>query len=194
MRLSKQSLQLTISGLNKGFLAKKKNSVITSHPLDVTCENEVVTSFKISQTSPYDESHSDDLDDLCALTHLHEAPIINILRRRWMNNQIYTKIGDILISINPYKLINGLYDIPAAFHRTPCKAIFVPHVYVVAKRALECLKNIDVGPQANSKDNFNQSIIISGESGAGEDFALTCYHLSTNFTSFSRQSLSIIFR
>jgi myosin heavy subunit len=162
--LTNESLQLTALGLNKGFLAKKKHSIITNYPADVGNESEITASLPLSQTSPYDESHSDDLDDLCALTHLHEAPIINILRRRWMNNQIYTKIGDILISINPYKPINGLYDIPAAFYRTPSRAIFVPHVYVIAKRALECLKNIDVISQSL---NLDQSIIVSGESGSG---------------------------
>lgn len=121
-----------------------------------------------SQVFPYHESHSDDMDELCSLYQPHEAPIINILRRRWMKNQIYTNIGDILISINPYKQISGLYAIPTIFYKTLSKVIAVPHIYVTAKRALECLKNIDVNTHSRGRGNFNQSIIINGESGAGK--------------------------
>lgn len=42
----------------------------------------------------------------------HEGPLLSLLERRYAADKIYTFTGDILISINPYKHIRGLYDIP----------------------------------------------------------------------------------
>lgn len=50
------------------------------------------------------------LDDLTNLTHLHEAAILSSLNDRFEQDFIYTLTGPILIAINPFKTIPGLYD------------------------------------------------------------------------------------
>ena len=36
------------------------------------------------------------------MADLHEAPLLGLLRRRWMGGDVYTAAGNVLISINPH--------------------------------------------------------------------------------------------
>lgn len=44
------------------------------------------------------------------LTHLHEAAVLDSLNLRFDVDEIYTFTGPILIAVNPFKQIAGLYD------------------------------------------------------------------------------------
>lgn len=46
------------------------------------------------------------------MSSMHEAAFLNLLRRRYRGDKIYTWTADILISINPYKDIPLLYEMP----------------------------------------------------------------------------------
>ena len=129
----------------------------------------------INQTCLFDSSHLEDIDDLCLLNNLHEGPLLSLLRRRWNRpiKDIYTYSGSVLISINPYMNIPGLYDNPLNYFDVPDddaeddpfeeeKTTLKPHLYYVANNAL---RNLFI--QNDSNISNNQSIIISGESGAG---------------------------
>ncbi|PHJ14763.1 myosin f, partial [Cystoisospora suis] len=48
--------------------------------------------------------------DLTMLTHLHEAAVLDSLNLRFDVDEIYTFTGPILIAVNPFKQIAGLYD------------------------------------------------------------------------------------
>lgn len=65
----------------------------------------------IEDTHPCDQSHLEDADDIARMNNMHEAPLLDLLRRRYKKNIIYTFTGEILISINPYKKIEGLYTL-----------------------------------------------------------------------------------
>ncbi len=119
-----------------------------------------------------DPTHFEDLEDLCTMNHLHEAPLLDCLRRRFFNDKIYTTTGDVLISINPYKKIAGLYDSPLSYLDTPEDGevdsfASRPHVFKIANLALVELL---FGKKSNyeSTSPRNQSIVVSGESGAGK--------------------------
>ncbi|ETV95393.1 hypothetical protein, variant 1 [Aphanomyces invadans] len=113
--------------------------------------------FNVSQTHPFDPSHSLLLPNVSDMDNLHEAPLLDLLRRRYMEDLIYTFTGDILISINPYKNIPLLYNFPdigsLSKQENP-----TPHVYVTADGAYRALQNT----------GKCQSILVSGESGAGK--------------------------
>lgn len=97
--------------------------------------------------------------DLTLLDSLDEGLILHNLRERFeKQHQIYTWIGNILISINPYETypIYGTDNIFA--YKTRGNRVLDPHVYVVADDALKPL--LEYGE--------NHSILISGESGAGK--------------------------
>ncbi|XP_061375265.1 myosin-1-like [Gastrolobium bilobum] len=98
----------------------------------------------------------DGVDDLMQLSYLNEPSVLYNLQYRYNQNMIYTKAGPVLIAINPFKNV-PLYgnDYIEAYK---CKAIESPHVYAITDTAIREM----------IRDEVNQSIIISGESGAGK--------------------------
>ena len=140
-----------------------------------------------------DPSHFEDNADLCAMNHLHEAPLLDCLRRRFHADSIYTTTGDVLISINPYKRIHGLYDSIVNYLDIPedgeiYKGATKPHVFKIANYALMDMlfekktaatsnttaddgattANSESNKESTSSSSRNQSLVVSGESGAGK--------------------------
>ena len=128
----------------------------------------VVQNFSRAQTHAVDPTHLLDLDDLCFMNNLHEAPLLDMVRRRLAEDKIYTFTSNFLISLNPYKSIGGLYGEPLRYLDLREEVVGstaepkVPHVYTIANSALRALARCAEGQQ-----NQNQSIIVTGESGAG---------------------------
>ncbi|KAM4706262.1 unconventional myosin-X isoform 2-T2 [Rhinophrynus dorsalis] len=102
---------------------------------------------------------NDGVEDMAALSDLHEGSIMYNLFQRYQQNKIYTYIGSILASVNPYKMIGGLYDRNAMelYSRHHLGEI-PPHIFAVANECYRCLW----------KRHDNQCVLISGESGAGK--------------------------
>ncbi|KAL8153801.1 hypothetical protein V2J09_011561 [Rumex salicifolius] len=98
----------------------------------------------------------DGVDDLMQLSFLNEPSVLYNLQYRYDRDTIYTKAGPVLVAVNPFKKV-PLYgnDYLEAYKR---KSTERPHVYAIADMALREMK----------RDEVNQSIIISGESGAGK--------------------------
>ena len=125
--------------------------------------------FKTTDVHPADPSHLIDEDDLCKVNNLHEAPLLGTLRSRYKKDCIYTDIGHVLISINPYKTISGLYDEPLSFLTVSDEYGAAenlrersPHIYKIANDALRLFYD-----QTHLSKTVDQSIVISGESGSG---------------------------
>lgn len=138
----------------------------------------------------FDSSHFNDVNDLCELNYLHEAPLLFTLKKRFFQDKIYTNAGDVLISINPYKKIEGLYENygdyleynpnnSSSSSSEEKKDSIPPHVYKIAKLAILNLMKEEKEREAGLDDDadeeerrrktcLNQSIIVSGESGAGK--------------------------
>ncbi|KAK6727664.1 hypothetical protein RB195_005387 [Necator americanus] len=108
---------------------------------------------------PADDDPRKTVDDNCALMYLNEGTLLNNCQQRYFKRQIYTYVANILISINPYEEIAGLYSIETINkYRGKSLGQMPPHIYAVADRAyLEMKRNKE-----------SQSIIVSGESGAGK--------------------------
>lgn len=90
------------------------------------------------------------------LSYLSEPSVLYNLQYRYSQDMIYTKAGPVLVAVNPFKKV-ALYgnEYINAYRN---KTMDSPHVYAIADSALREMK----------RDEVNQSIIISGESGAGK--------------------------
>ncbi|XP_027019678.2 unconventional myosin-Va [Tachysurus fulvidraco] len=98
-------------------------------------------------------------NDLTALSYLHEPAVLHNLRIRFMDSKlIYTYCGIILVAINPYETlpIYGADFINAYSGQN--MGDMDPHIFAVAEEAYKQM----------ARDDRNQSIIVSGESGAGK--------------------------
>ncbi|BES90901.1 MYSc [Nesidiocoris tenuis] len=98
------------------------------------------------------------VDDLVTLGTLTEDVLVDQLHRRFDSDQIYTYIGDILIAVNPYSTL-GLYTtMKQKIYQKQSRCHKPPHIFAIADAAYQMLVS----------QKTNQSIVISGESGAGK--------------------------
>ncbi|XP_057550107.1 myosin-9-like [Amaranthus tricolor] len=99
------------------------------------------------------------VDDMTKLSYLHEPGVLQNLRTRYELNEIYTYTGNILIAINPFQRLPHLYDshMMQQYKGAPLGDLS-PHVFAVA----------DVAYRAMINEGKSNSILVSGESGAGK--------------------------
>ena len=98
-------------------------------------------------------------EDLTSLSYLNEPAVLHAIRMRYSQLNIYTYSGIVLIATNPFQRIDSLYtpDIIQAYSgRT--RGELEPHLFAIAEDAYRCML----------RDNANQTIVVSGESGAGK--------------------------
>ncbi|XP_018577928.1 unconventional myosin-Ib [Anoplophora glabripennis] len=96
--------------------------------------------------------------DSVLLEPLTEDSFIANLQQRFKRDHIYTYIGNVLVSVNPYKKL-ALYSadlVEAYVERGPFQ--LPPHIYAIAGSAYRWLND----------RNEDQCIIVTGESGAGK--------------------------
>lgn len=100
-----------------------------------------------------------DYDDNCEMMFLNEGSLLNNIRTRYYKNKIYSYVANILIAINPYKDIPELYSSKTIkSYQGKSLGEMPPHVFAIADKAF---RDMRVFKQS-------QSIIVSGESGAGK--------------------------
>ncbi|XP_045798253.1 myosin-6-like isoform X1 [Trifolium pratense] len=99
------------------------------------------------------------VDDMTKLAYLHEPGVLNNLRSRYDINEIYTYTGSILIAVNPFIKLPHLYDSHMmAQYKGAGFGELSPHPFAVADNAYRLMIN----------EGISQSILVSGESGAGK--------------------------
>ncbi|GAM28278.1 hypothetical protein SAMD00019534_114540 [Acytostelium subglobosum LB1] len=98
------------------------------------------------------------LDDMTLLSKVTNDQILENLKKRFEKDIIYTSIGDVLISVNPFKPIPIYTDEILHEYEGKSRIELPPHVYGVAEQTYRSMIN----------EKENQCVIISGESGAGK--------------------------
>uniref|UniRef100_A0A915Q5E8 Myosin motor domain-containing protein n=1 Tax=Setaria digitata TaxID=48799 RepID=A0A915Q5E8_9BILA len=116
-------------------------------------------SARYDEIFPAEEDQKKSVDDNCALMYLNEGTLLNNCRLRYLQKQIYTYVANILISINPYEQIPDLYS-SSTIQKYQGQSIgtLPPHIFAIADNAYRDMK----------RTKQSQSIIVSGESGAGK--------------------------
>ncbi|XP_015997197.1 unconventional myosin-VI isoform X9 [Rousettus aegyptiacus] len=113
----------------------------------------------INQVFPAEEDSKKDVEDNCSLMYLNEATLLHNIKVRYSKDRIYTYVANILIAVNPY------FDIPKIYSSEAIKSYqgkslgtMPPHVFAIADKAFRDMKVL----------KMSQSVIVSGESGAGK--------------------------
>ncbi|XP_040013445.1 unconventional myosin-Vb isoform X4 [Xiphias gladius] len=98
-------------------------------------------------------------NDLTALSYLHEPAVLHNLKVRFLeSNNIYTYCGIVLVAINPYEQLQIYGEEVINAYSGQNMGDMDPHIFAVAEEAYKQM----------ARDERNQSIIVSGESGAGK--------------------------
>ncbi|KAF1784075.1 Leucine-rich repeat domain, L domain-like [Phytophthora cactorum] len=99
------------------------------------------------------------VEDMRLLRYLNEPSILFNLKQRFAASKPYTYTNDIVIAVNPYKWIDNLYGdhLHEQYLKKPRDSL-PPHVYSTSTAAYNHMKT----------NEMNQSILVSGESGAGK--------------------------
>ncbi|KAG0482871.1 hypothetical protein HPP92_010955 [Vanilla planifolia] len=133
---------------------------ITGQDAEVQTTNGKTIVEKLSKIFPKDmEAPPGGVDDMTKLSYLHEPGVLQNLAARYELNEIYTYTGNILIAVNPFQRLPHLYDLHMMeqYKGAPFGELS-PHVFAVA----------DVAYRAMMNEGKSNSILVSGESGAGK--------------------------
>nr|XP_020137452.1 myosin-7B isoform X6 [Microcebus murinus] len=124
----------------------------------VETKDQKVLTVRESEVQPMNPPRFDLLEDMAMMTHLNEAAVLHNLRQRYARWMIYTYSGLFCVTINPYKWL-PVYTAPVvAAYKGKRRSEAPPHIYSVADNAYnDMLRNRE-----------NQSMLITGESGAGK--------------------------
>uniref|UniRef100_A0A672L826 Unconventional myosin-Ie-like n=1 Tax=Sinocyclocheilus grahami TaxID=75366 RepID=A0A672L826_SINGR len=101
------------------------------------------------------------VDDMVLLSKISEDGITDNLKKRYMDDFIFTYIGPVLISVNPFKQLPYFTDREIELYQGAAQYENPPHIYALADNMY---RNMMI-------DSENQCVIISGESGAGKTVA-----------------------
>ncbi|KAK1309929.1 hypothetical protein QJS10_CPA08g00136 [Acorus calamus] len=125
----------------------------------VTTNGKTITSDLSSMYPKDTEVPPAGVDDMTKLAYLHEPGVLQNLASRFALNEIYTYTGNILIAVNPFQRLPHLYDVHMMEqYKGAAFGELSPHLFAVADACYRAMIN----------EQGSQSILVSGESGAGK--------------------------
>ena len=114
----------------------------------------------LHQIWPANPAGADDADDVTSLLHLHEPALLHSLRERAARGAIYTSVGRVLLSVNPFRPLPDVYG-EARMAEYRDRSTRRPHLYAVGELAYRSIR----------RDRVAAAIVVSGESGWGKTVA-----------------------
>ncbi|XP_035490909.1 myosin-7-like [Scophthalmus maximus] len=100
----------------------------------------------------------DKIEDMAMLTFLHEPAVLFNLKERYAAWMIYTYSGLFCVTVNPYKALPVYNQEVVVAYRGKKRTEAPPHIFSISDNAYQYMLS----------DRENQSILITGESGAGK--------------------------
>ncbi|XP_028826849.1 myosin-11a isoform X3 [Denticeps clupeoides] len=98
------------------------------------------------------------VEDMAELTHLNEASVLQNLRERYFSGLIYTYSGLFCVVVNPYKMLPIYSEKIIEMYKGKKRHEVPPHIYSITDNAYRNMM----------QDREDQSILCTGESGAGK--------------------------
>ncbi|KAM8722957.1 myosin heavy chain, skeletal muscle, adult-like isoform 1-T1 [Acanthopagrus schlegelii] len=137
----------------KGKIRSQDGSKVT-----VETEDGKVVSVHLDDIRPMNPPKFDKIEDMALLTHLHEPAVLFNLKERYAAWMIYTYSGLFCVTVNPYKWLPVYNPEVVAGYRGKKRQEAPPHIFSISDNAYQFMLT----------DRENQSILITGESGAGK--------------------------
>uniref|UniRef100_A0A8C5GSZ5 Myosin motor domain-containing protein n=1 Tax=Gouania willdenowi TaxID=441366 RepID=A0A8C5GSZ5_GOUWI len=107
-------------------------------------------------------------DDLTKVNPVTPTTVLKCLQARYRMKVFYTHAGCTLVALNPFQSIPDLYslDVMKEYHCAPQPQEFKPHIFIVAEKAYRNVRS--------QLEPVDQSLVVSGESGAGKTWTSRC--------------------
>ncbi|XP_027705853.1 myosin-8 isoform X2 [Vombatus ursinus] len=147
------------------FVAEPKESYVKSiiqsregGKVTVKTEGGATLTVKDDQVFPMNPPKYDKIEDMAMMTHLHEPGVLYNLKERYAAWMIYTYSGLFCVTVNPYKWLPVYNPDVVAAYRGKKRQEAPPHIFSISDNAYQFMLT----------DRENQSILITGESGAGK--------------------------
>ncbi|XP_006973571.1 myosin-3 [Peromyscus maniculatus bairdii] len=137
-----------------------KGKIKSSQDGKVTVETEDNRTLVVKPEDVYamNPPKFDKIEDMAMLTHLNEPAVLYNLKDRYTSWMIYTYSGLFCVTVNPYKWLPVYNPEVVDGYRGKKRQEAPPHIFSISDNAYQFMLT----------DRENQSILITGESGAGK--------------------------
>ncbi|XP_029948678.1 myosin heavy chain, fast skeletal muscle-like [Salarias fasciatus] len=137
----------------KGKLTSREGGKAT---VETLCGKTITV--KDTEVFPMNPPKFDKIEDMAMMTHLSEPTVLYNLKERYAAWMIYTYSGLFCVTVNPYKWLPVYDSIVVTGYRGKKRIEAPPHIFSISDNAYQFML----------QDRENQSILITGESGAGK--------------------------
>uniref|UniRef100_A0A8C9Z7T0 Myosin, heavy chain 6, cardiac muscle, alpha n=1 Tax=Sander lucioperca TaxID=283035 RepID=A0A8C9Z7T0_SANLU len=137
----------------KGQILSKDGGMAT-----VKKEDGTTVTVKELHVHPQNPPKFDKIEDMAMFTFLHEPAVLFNLKERYAAWMIYTYSGLFCVTVNPYKWLPVYDSEVVAAYRGKKRTEAPPHIFSISDNAYQYMLT----------DRENQSVLITGESGAGK--------------------------
>ncbi|KAM9780011.1 myosin-4-like [Neosynchiropus ocellatus] len=137
----------------KAEIQDKEGGKVTVKTLD-----DRTLTVREDQVYPMNPPKFDKIEDMVMMTHLHEPAVLFNLKERYSAWMIYTYSGLFCVTVNPYKWLPVYNPEVVQAYRGKKRMEVPPHIFALSDNAYQFMLT----------DRENQSILITGESGAGK--------------------------
>ncbi|XP_026523363.1 myosin-1B-like isoform X8 [Notechis scutatus] len=137
----------------KGSVQSREGGQVT-----VKTEKGETVTVKEDQIFSMNPPKYDKIEDMAMMTHLHEPAVLYNLKERYAAWMIYTYSGLFCATVNPYKWLPVYNPEVVNAYRGKKRQEAPPHIFSISDNAYQSMLT----------DRENQSVLITGESGAGK--------------------------
>lgn len=142
----------------KAFIKGEVTEELANGTLRIQCDDGSLREESPESVDKVNPGKFDKADDMAELTHLNEPSVVHNLRLRYQADLIYTYSGLFLVTINPYAPLPIYGREYINMYKGRNREDTKPHIFAMADEAFRNLV----------EEGTNQSILVTGESGAGK--------------------------
>ncbi|XP_076442426.1 myosin heavy chain, striated muscle-like isoform X8 [Babylonia areolata] len=142
----------------EGFAAAEIQSTKGEEITVKLVKNNETKTFKKDDIQQMNPPKFEKIEDMANMTYLNEASVLYNLKSRYSAGMIYTYSGLFCVAVNPYRRLPIYTQSVIDKYRGKRRTEMPPHLFSIADNAYQYML----------QDRENQSMLITGESGAGK--------------------------